>query len=318
MIDSITVTNSEAQKEIKIEKGSFKFVLDSIDWDTPSVQVNDYRVPFQIGTLLTGMVVGTRQPSIIGYVVADTTKINTLGKTWNEYFEEQRQEINDNKQELDKVFSIYQDVIIKAGDYYLKARPSMPVKYADEEEDNNEVLCKFSVSFTCFEPMFYKESKHVDLAATTNMFRFPLILTENTKDEYVVFGNNIKRKSMLVVNDGDIEVGCKIIIRANGGVVSSPKVYNVNTGDFIELQGIQLQDGDYITITTEVGEENVVWHIAKGGTDNSLIGWIQSGSKFLKIPRGESFYAYESSDEDSGALELYIEYTEKFFNIRGM
>lgn len=318
MIYEITITNVETQKSVNIKRDDGIYILDNIDWDSATVEASTYRVPFQIGTLISGIVVGNRQPSITGYIIADTKNIDTTGLTWKQYFEKQEEEINNNKQEFEKVFSVYQDVIIQVGEYYLKARPVSSVKYSNEETENNEVLCKFTIDFLCNEPMFYKQPKHVDLALTENMFHFPLILTENTKDKYVVFGNNIKRKSMLVTNDGDIDVGCKIVIKANGGTVTSPKVYNVNTGESISFQSIQLQDDDYITITTEVGEENAIWHVVSLNRDNSLIGWIESGSKFLKIRRGESFYAYESEAEDTGTLELYIEYTEKFFNVRGM
>ena len=69
--------NTDTQEEIELNKGgNGRFVLDSIDWDMPTIEQETYRVPFQIGKTLEGMTVGTRKPSLVGYVVADTAIIN--------------------------------------------------------------------------------------------------------------------------------------------------------------------------------------------------------------------------------------------------
>ena len=45
--------NTDTQEEIELNKGgNGRFVLDSIDWDMPTIEQETYRVPFQIGKTL--------------------------------------------------------------------------------------------------------------------------------------------------------------------------------------------------------------------------------------------------------------------------
>lgn len=319
MLDSIKILNVDTQKEIEISKEyNGKYVLDSIDWDVPAIEQETYRVPFQIGKTLEGMTIGTRKPSIVGYVIADTENINPSGKTWNEYLEEQQEQINDNKEELDKVISIYQDVLIKAGDFYILARPTQPPKYSSDETENSEVYCIFTLEVECYNPLFYKDIKHVNLSHVDGLFHFPLILTEDKKDEYVVFGEIMKRQSVPIENNGDVDVGCTIVIRANGGVVRTPSVYNVNTGEKISFYDLDLEDGDYITINTEIGEESIILHKSDTGEETSIIGNMNVESTLFRIKRGVYYYSYEVDEQYKNNLEMYIEYTERYYNIRGM
>lgn len=317
MIRSVIIRNKESGKQIELSN-SGNYILDSIDWDVPSVTTQSFRTPFQIGKILSGIVVGTRRPTISGYIVADTTKMKTLGIGWSEYNKKQEQEIMEKKKELNKLISVFQDVVIEVNGYYLDARPTDFVKYSKNETDNNEVLCYFTLEFECFNPMFYKQSKTAVLAATNDMFHFPLIMTEDTTDEYVVFGEIIKRQSILITNDGDVDVGCMITIKADGGIVKNPRVYNVGTGEYIEFENVTLEDGDYIKIITEVGEENAILHDLSEKTETSLIGDIVTESTFFKIKKGGAYYAYEVLDEYKNNIDVTVEYTERYANIEGM
>lgn len=319
MINKITLLNTETQEEIVLDReGSGIFILDSIDWDTPAIEQETYRVPLQIGKTLEGMTVGTRKPSVIGYVIADSDKINPNGNTWEEYLREQQKQIEENKLQLDKVISIYQDILITAGDYHILARPTQPPKYSTDETENNEVLCLFTLEFECYNPLFYIEQKHINLSHVDGMFHFPLVLTSDKTDEHVVFGEIMKRQSVACNNNGDVDVGCKIVIKASGGIVRTPKVYNVNTGEYISFYDLDLDDGDYITINTEVGEESIILHVASTGEEKSVLGNMNVESTFLKIKRGTYYYSYNVDEQYKNNLEMYIEYTERYYNIRGM
>lgn len=319
MINSITLTNTDTQEEIELNKGgNGRFVLDSIDWDMPTIEQETYRVPFQIGKTLEGMTVGTRKPSIVGYVIADTANINPSGTTWKEYLEEQERQIEENKLQLDKVISIYQDVLITVGGYHILARPTQPPKYSTDETENNEVCCLFTLEFECYNPLFYKEQKHINLSHVDGMFHFPLVLTSDKADEHVVFGEIMKRQSVAVENAGNVDVGCRIVIKADGGIIKTPEVYNVNTGEKISFYDLELQDGDYITINTEVGEESIILHVASTGEEKSVLGNMNVESTLLKIKRGTYYYSYNVDEQYKNNLEMYIEYTERFYNVRGM
>ena len=313
MVSGINVRNVVTGDSIDITKSSDMFVLDSIDWDSPAVTMNTYRTPFQIGESLSGVTVGKRFPSLTGYVVSRVEGVSLTGKTWDEYYALQEEGINQNKRILDKIFNVNEDVVITANGYMLNARPSMPVKYSTYEQENNEVMCLFTVSFECFYPLFYKDSITVDLAAVSEAFEFPFEIPEDG----IVFGEIMRRQSVTVQNDGDIDVGCEIIIRASGGVVEDPKIYDVYSGEFMEFSGVSLSDGDYIRITTETNEEGAIKHSAESG-DVSIVGQIVEDSTFLKIRKGSSLYAYQVEEEQQNNIEVSVSFTPKYYNFEGM
>lgn len=313
MIRQVNLLNVSTGKAINIG-GNKTYFIEEIDWGSPSVSDDTYRVPYQIGESLAGIMVGTRNPTITGYIVADMTNESVLGKTWEEYYRIQEQKIEQSKEELDRFISIYQDVRIEANGYYLDARPIHPPKYSTKEKENNEVLCFFELEFKCYKSMFYQDTKRVKLATTKGLFHFPLIIPP----EKVIFGEVMKRQSIRIENKGDSRVGCVIVIKANGGIVKSPKVYNVNSGEYIGFENVTLENGDYITITTDIGEENAIKHIAETAENFSVVGSITQGSKFIQIQQGSSFYAYDVGEEYRNNIEVSVMFTEKYFNVRGM
>lgn len=317
MIDDVVLTNLSTNKNVEMHRGSGPYVIDEIDWDSPAVSMSTYRVPFQVGSTLSGVTVETRKPTIIGYVIADLNDVNVLGMTLAEYYAEQLRQIEEWKAVLNKLVNIYQDLRIDADGYYLVGRPTMPVKYSTKEEENNDVMCRFEIELECYDPMFIGESKTVTLAAADPLFHFPMINTEEKGDLYTVFGSILNRQTMEVVNNGDAEVGCEIKITAIAGV-SNPRVYNVGTNEFIEFENVTMESGDIITVNTNVKEERAVWHDASENRDISIVGNLKDGSTFFKIMPGSGLYAYSVPEGYENNVEIMISYTEKYFNLTKM
>lgn len=318
MINELRIVNVDTNESIVLNKCEGQYILDTIDWDSPSVMPETYRVPYQIGETLVGLVVGTRKPVLTGYVVANLSYEEASGMSWDRYFEEQRKRIDEAQSVLNRVLSVFQNLRIEVNGFYLDARVTQPVKYSSLESENNEVMCLFQVDFECYSPLFYADKKNVQLASVSGMFRFPFITTEQSGDEYTVFGEIARRQSVIVENKGQAPVGCVITIRAVGGTVQDPRVYNVNTGDSITFEGVTLNDGDVLTIRTETGEESAVLHDVSEGTDISVAGYLTADSVFLKIEQGSSMYSYEVGEEQQTLLEIDMEYVEQYFNIPGM
>ena len=312
MIQSIKITNIKKQKEITI--GDTIYVIDKIDWGTPTISMGSFKVPFQIGETFSGVTVGTRDISVVGYVVADMSNENVLGMKWNEYLKKQEEKIEQSKMELDKIISIYQSVRIQAGDYFIDAIPTQPPKYSNKETENNEVICVFSLYFKCYKPMFYLQEKQISLAESIGMFHFPLILPP----EKLIFGKISRRQSVLIENNGDSDCGCTIVIKASGGTVENPKVYNVNTNEYISFEDVVLNDGDYITIKTEIGEENAIKHSVSDSSNVSIVGNVTNDRKYIQINQGSNYYAYEVDDLYKNNIEVSISFMEQYFNIKGM
>lgn len=427
MIDDIILTNLSTNGSIAMHRGSGPYVIDEIDWDSPAVSMSTYRVPFQVGSTLSGVTVGTRKPSIIGYVIADLSDVNVLGMTMTEYYAEQLRQIEEAKAVLNKLINVYQDLRIEADGYYLIGRPTMPVKYSTKEGENNDVLCQFEIEMECYDPLFLGESKTVALASAEPMFHFPAIFpydgnlavpyeqgivtdtgdistsgvtprhyatdyilvegkenlyynmcdgvrdavglpylrvakydedrtfisrvlrlppdvpkiskldisdaqyirlsfplgtgikvfVDDDRDTGVVFGQILNRKTMEVMNNGDADVGCEIKITAIAGV-SNPRIYNVGTNEFIEFENITMEAGDIITINTNIGEQQAVWHDSSENKDISIVGNLKDGSTFFKIAPGSGLYAYSVPEGYENNVEIMISYTEKYFNLTRM
>lgn len=311
MIKEISVTNIGTGEQIEIGT-EVPYFLESIDWGNVEVKQTSYRVPFQIGQFQTGETVGTRDITITGYVLADN--VVSDGKTWKQYFDDCEEKINENKLVLDKIFSVYYNVLIRTGEYIIEGRPTTSVKYSTKEKENNEVLCLFSVVLKCFNPMFKKGTKKTELATTQEAIHFPLIIKEKNN----IFGEILRRRSVSITNDGNVESGCKITISADAGIVKNPKIYIIQTEEYIQIEDVELQIGDYIVITTETGEENVILHDASERTETSIIGKVTNGSKYLKVKRGTYDYAYSVDEQYQTNIGVTIEFKEQFFNIKGM
>lgn len=312
MVKEVMLRNITTNQTIDLKEDTGTMILDSIDWGSPVVNFNNYRVPHQIGETVAGLLVGTREVIITGYVIPDFSKIPDTGIDWSEYLKYQEESIEQSKDGLNAVVSIYQDMEIAVGEYSIIGRPEQPIKYSFDYQNNNEVLCFFTVSLLCYDPMFKRGKTLVELSTFVNKFHFPLVIPE---PEGMIFGEVFPQTAALVENRGNVPVGCRIKMEAHGGVVKNPRILNVNTGEYMGFEGVTLSNGESIVISTVKGEENAVKVVATG--EQSLIGNVISGSTFLQINVGAQYYFY---DMDGSEQNLYttIEFSENYFNLAVM
>lgn len=320
MIQELQIINKVNGQQLSLARdGSTQYVLDEIDWDVPSVSFSTYRVPFQVGVSLYGVELGTRKPSITGYVISTINGKNFIGKGWNEFLEAQLQDIEQKKYELNRVINPLQEIRIVVGEYFIDGRPSNAVKFSSKENENNEVLCMFTIDVDCFSPMFrLNKGKQTVLAKVQPKFRFPLILKETGNIMGVVFNQKI----INVINDGDCDIGGIIKLEAVGGVVKNPTIFNVYTQEQFMIR-LTLQDGDYLLINTKIGEENVIHHHANylstgKQKDENAIGDVLEGSSFLQFKQGSNLYGYSVEEGSEVFVNLTIDMDEQFLNLKGM
>lgn len=311
MIDEITIRNKRTGEEIVMDKtGNTGFIISEIDWDKAKVTNESYRIPFQIGETLSGTVVGTRVPTITGYVVS--LQAPELGTTWEEYYNGLKQKIEDGKDKLNRFISIYDDYEIIVGEYYLTGRPTQPIKYSYDENENNEVLCLFELEFGCYDPMFQiSNGTDEKFYEVKNMFHFPI---HPTSDNPLVFGieGTVTRKT--IINNGDVSCGLVMTIRPLYASTSGFVLTNINTGEQFKLT-YDVNTDDYIVLNTLLGEEDIYVVNEESGKTQSLIPVIDIDSTFLQLQRGENELIYETNEEN-GRLDIDITYFERFFNIK--
>lgn len=320
MIQELQIINKVNGQQLSLAMdGSTQYVLDEVDWDVPSVSFSEYRVPFQIGVSLYGTEIGTRKPSITGYVVSKVHGMEFLGKGWNEFLEAQLQDVEQKKYELNRVINPLQDIRVIVGDYFIEGRPSSAVKFSSKENENNEVLCMFTIDINCFSPMFrLNKGKQTVLAMVQPKFRFPWILKETGN----IMGIVSNKKIVNVINDGDCDIGGIIKLEAVVGTVQNPTIFNVDTQEQFMIR-LKLLEGDYLLINTKIGEENVIHHhvnyLSTGKSkDENVIADVIDGSTFLQFKQGSNLYGYSVEQGSNAFVNLTIDMDELFFNLKGM
>lgn len=314
MVDEIILRNKRTGEEIKIDKtGDTGFVLSEIDWGTAEINNESYRIPFQVGETLSSTVVGTRVPTITGYVVSNS--MPTLGAKWNDYINNQKQEIINLKNVFNHFISIYDTYQIIAGDIYIEGIPSEPVRYSNQEDENNEVLCLFELEFNCYDPLFRKINIiDENFIEVVDRFRLPFTVPVDPGNT-LIFGEYSRVQTKNIVNNGDVSTGFIMTIRTLQEAVSTVRMLNVTTGVSMEVH-TDLQPDDYIVINTNLGQEDAYIHKVESDKDETLLSNIYLKSKFIQLERGDNYITYQT--DNNSVLDIEIQYDEKYFNFKEM
>lgn len=316
MVRKITIENKTTGEQLLFDETATNgFLLDVVEWDSPAITNESYRIPFQIGETLSSMVVGTRKPKITGYVVSNQN--HSTGTEWSEYLSLQERDIINLKDVMNAFFNIDDEFEIQVDNYYLRCRLNQPVSYSNKEEENNEVLCLFTLEFTCYSPLFYEQGGNIsEFYHVDEKFYFPLTIPEN---KGVVMGVITILESNTIKNKGDVEIGFTAIMRVLNGVVINPILRNATTGEEINVYDTvvmsKMETDDYVLINTKNGEEDVYFYDASTKETKELIGELSFDSTFFQLKKGNNVIEYDYDSKSTGQLEVIIYYNNQYFNI---
>ena len=123
-------------------------------------------------------------------------------------------------------------------------------------------------------------------------------LTNVEQKEYTLDGNT---STINVYNDGDIDTGITIEMRANG-TVSNPVLINTQTSEKMAIN-YSLSSGDVVRITTYRGHKRV--YLTHDGTTTNIINRLSSDSTWFTILVGDNIFTYEAS---SGGSNLDVRF----------
>ena len=316
MVKQITVQNLDTGQEVFLSAfGDSYYVLDEIDWDLPSVSFAEYELPEQIGSSVYNTTIGTKVPKITGYVVAAQAKEKIQAETWEEYYSKAEKRIEENKKNLNKILNPLHTIRVIAGEYYLEGKVSGLAKYSMTEEENNEVLCKFSFEFKAFNSMFRKiedEEGNRKFSVTEGMFHFPMVWLQNN----TVFGVIGKSKLITITNSGDVSVGAVITIDINGGTAVNPSFFSAEDGAEIKFIR-EFENGEQLVIDTRKGEEDA-YVITAEGEQEDLLGYLSDNSTFVQISQGEGRYGYTAESETDIYMTVSVNFEGEYFYMEGM
>lgn len=264
---------------------------DGIYWDGVDAVHNTYNSPRQIGSYISSTVINERQITVEAYCYYVASKSDLEAISRDEYVDFVYKKIKSKKERISRIVNPLNFIKITVGDYSITGKPNKSVVFGSTKSENNEYFCKFTFSLFCNNPMFLKESESFsNVSISGGGFHFPLIL----KNTGFIFGTRSSTKIIAVLNTGDVEVGCKIRIEANG-VLTNPQVENTATGETIKINKV-MSPGEVVEIITEDGENKGVLGFINGKWYDYIQYWSFS-NKWFKIPVGTTIIGYDSDVE---------------------
>lgn len=126
-----------------------------------------------------------------------------------------------------------------------------------------------------------------EINIVVSSFKFPFGITaENPIPlSYLQLKPNVE-----VINDGEVATGAIIKFNASGNV-SNPKVLNYDTGEYIGVN-FDMQEGDEITINTNLGERSVT--LRRKGVTTNIFNSLMNGVTWLMLETGVNTFVYEA------------------------
>lgn len=297
MVEGIKLQNVETRAVLTLDMVSTPdFILNSVDWGAVESTHHSFKYVNQIGVYVTGTSFETRSVTIQGWVIAENESMMTIRKTT-----------------LNRFFNPQQAVDLFYKDYVLRFLPNTSIRYSTVIAENNEVICKFKVEGYCPDPLFSEqvESK-VAAASTQAMFHFPLIISETPNPPGgIIFGLRQPSLIFTVTNTGAVDVGMKIVFRANG-TLTNPSLIEVNTQKFFKVNKTMVA-GEEITIDTIIGEKKIEGYL--NGITSNYFKYRDLDSEWLQLKVGDNLFRYDA-DQNVGNLEVYIYYNNKYLEVQ--
>lgn len=297
MVEGIKLQNVESRAILTLDMVSTPdYILSSVDWGAVESTHHSYKYVNQIGVYVTGTSLETRSVIIQGWVIADTEDIMTK-----------------RKQVLNRFFNPQQAVDLFYKDYVLRFLPNTSIRYSATIAENNEVVCKFKIEGFCPDPLFREQVENkIEAASTTPMFHFPLIISKNpTPPGGTIFG--LRQPSLIVAinNSGAVDVGMKIVFKANG-TLHGPSLINIDTQKYFKVNKT-MQAGEEIMIDTIIGEKKIQGKL--NGITSNYFKYRDLDSEWLQLKVGDNLFRY-NADENVENLEVYIYFNNKYLEVQ--
>lgn len=178
------------------------------------------------------------------------------------------------------------------GEYYLSVTPTQTPTI--EAED---YFARFQFSLVAPYPYWIAAaSKSTAIFELKPKFKFPVKWVEPYK-----FAEGMETAFVNVKNTGQVETPFEVTFRADGEVVS-PKVTNVNTGQFLLLNRT-MQSGEIVTVDIT---HSLVY--ITSSIDGDIRGDLDIDSDLFRLKPGDNFLKPEA-ESNLAALKVSVEYS---------
>lgn len=298
VVDKVILRRISDSSEIAIDSDNPSgYLPEEVDWGTIDGSHYTYKYPGQIGESLIGASLGTRPISILGWVVATSSiEMTRLKSALNRFVDP----------------SIPLDLYYK--DYVIQFSPDSTVRYSVNMVENNEVVCKFKITGTAYDPLFKDSAENRSLFATTHgMFHFPLVISPYLDEGGIVFGARTDSLIADIINKGSVSTGLRIVFKANGTVVN-PSLIKIDTQESIKINKTLYADEE-VEINTNVGSKRVVGRLGETQEYTNYFMYRSLDSKWLDIQPGKNSFRY-NADNGVDNLEVFVYFQDKYLEVQ--
>lgn len=297
MVERVILRKVKNLKELVLDMESTpNYILDSVDWDVVKGVHNTYKYVNQIGISITSTSIGSRPVGITGWIVADDELHMAL-----------------LKRELNMFVNPQEEIDLIYNDYTIRFKPDESIRYSLSYEENNEIFAKFKITGTCANPLFEDiNESQIAFVTTIKMFHFPLIISKELPEGGVVFGKRMESLIVNIVNKGSVQVGMRIVIKANGTVVN-PKIVNINTQQEFLLNKT-LVSGEEVVINTNTGKKSVKGKIGNEEYSNYYM-YKDFNSKWLKLDVGDNLFRYDA-EQGIENMDVFVYFANNFLEVQ--
>jgi len=243
------------------------------------------------GEFFTGMRMGKRSIRLLGYVKNSGTSLHTV------------------KQALGYVFNPTLSGVLHYSHALMpRASKSIPCRLTELSEpvwDNKRGKLTFDILLTALDP-YWRGNAHTEvIAKNQRKWRFPTRLPARPRG----FVFDVRRSGLTSIfqNIGNVRTGFEATLRAVGGTVVNPEIYDVTSGKRLVLN-LTMQPADVVHI--------INFPLLKRVFINSVNGFSTLNTRaenfgFFLINVGENHIGFRA-EENVSNLQVSIRYTPQF------
>ena len=296
MIEEINLVNNSSGVSLHISELNTDFILESMYFGTIPAQISTYKAIGQIGTYVAATSLDPRSPYMTGWVVGRT-----------------HEQLDMRKAILNSFVNPMETMTIECyHKYRITGRPIESIKYGESWAENNDVMCKFMITWYCEDPCFYEFSPRTSILADwIPWFHFPVIIPADKGTE---FGHRHSSLVGIVPNVGDVDVGFDLVFEAIG-TVHNPYLMNLTTQEIIRINYTML-NGDIITVRTGFNEKSVKL-TRNNVTTDIFSSFVLPESTFFQLHRGGNVLRYGTTPEiDNENILVRLTSKVKFLEVQ--
>lgn len=265
------------------------YILRSVSFGSIQATHNAYSFVNQVGEYVTNTILGTRDITIQGYVIADTES-----------------SMDERKMFLNTFVNPQQDIELQYKDYSIHFLPNSSIKWSTSYEESNDAFALFEIDGYASDPLFASiVDEKLEMANSVGGFYFPLVISEEPNPPGgLIFGTISNNLIADVYNGGAVSTGIKIVFKANGSL-TNPSITHIGQQKFFKINK-DMEAGEQIEVVTIAGEKSVVGII--NGSESNYFKYRDIDSSWIQLDVGDNYIRY---DAESGIENLEVQIYHK-------